>query len=106
MMTDIDLKNALGDFEPFVDAVVAGGYLGLHPETVRRKARKGILPGHPLGEGKRKKWRFLLSELDTWLRGKPGDMTRSVESRTDELLDERRSSAAINFNRLRSSRVN
>lgn len=97
-MADINLKNTLNDFEPFVDAVVAGGYLGLHPETVRRKARKGILPGHPLGEGKRKKWRFLLSELAVWLRTKPGDSSRRIESQEGELLDVRQSSEATNFN--------
>ena len=32
----------------------AGEYLGLDEKTVTRWARQGYLPGHPLGEGKRK----------------------------------------------------
>lgn len=53
--------------EPFVDAAGAGEFLKLHPATVQRLAREGTLPGHPVTRGKRKKWRFLLSELTNWL---------------------------------------
>jgi hypothetical protein len=53
--------------EPFVDAAGAGEFLRLHPATVQRLAREGTLPGHPVTRGKRKKWRFLLSELKDWL---------------------------------------
>jgi hypothetical protein len=51
--------------EPFVDAVAAGGFLGLHPLTVQRLAREGRLPGHSVshGNGVRMHRRFLLSEL-------------------------------------------
>jgi Helix-turn-helix domain len=56
--------------EPFVDAVGAGEFLKLHPATVQRLAREGTLPGHPVTRGKRKKWRFLLSELKDWLSSK------------------------------------
>jgi excisionase family DNA binding protein len=45
----------------------AAEYLGLDVKTVTRWARKGYLPAHPLGEGKRKFWRFLESELAAWL---------------------------------------
>lgn len=45
----------------------AAEYLGLDVKTVTRWARKGYLPAHPLGEGKRKFWRFLESELSAWL---------------------------------------
>ena len=45
----------------------AGRLLGMHPKTVLRKAREGLLPAHPLGNN-RKRWRFYLSELDQWLR--------------------------------------
>ena len=53
--------------EPFVDAAGAGEFLKLHPATVQRLAREGTLPGHPVTRGKRRKWRFLLSELKVWL---------------------------------------
>ena len=48
----------------------AAAYLGLDAKTVTRWARQGYLPGHPLGEGKRKFWRFLESELREWLGAK------------------------------------
>ncbi|MHB1959512.1 MAG: helix-turn-helix domain-containing protein [Acidobacteriaceae bacterium] len=48
-------------------------FVGMHPKTLERLARKGTVPGHPVGEGnKRKRWRFLISELDAWLRARRG----------------------------------
>jgi excisionase family DNA binding protein len=54
--------------ERFLDAQEAAQFLGLHPRTVQRLAREGIIPAHPIGNGVRRRWRFLLSELDAWLR--------------------------------------
>ena len=48
----------------------AAAYLGLDEKTVTRWARCGYLPAHPLGEGKRKFWRFLEAELESWLAAK------------------------------------
>ncbi len=48
----------------------AAAYLGLDVKTITRWARMGYLPAHPLGEGKRKFWRFLLDELTEWLGSK------------------------------------
>ena len=48
----------------------AAEYLGLDEKTVTRWARGGYLPGHPLGEGKRKFWRFFESELTAWMLAK------------------------------------
>lgn len=45
----------------------AAQYLGLDVKTITRWARQGYLPAHPLGEGKRKFWRFLRDELSAWL---------------------------------------
>ena len=45
----------------------AATFLGLDEKTITRWARKGYLPAHPLGEGKRKFWRFIESELSDWL---------------------------------------
>ncbi len=50
--------------------VEAAAYLGLDVKTVTRWARQGYLPAHPLGEGKRKFWRFFESELSEWLVAK------------------------------------
>src|ERR1039458_34895 len=50
-----------------VNQQYAARFLNLHPKTVLRKAREGLLPAHPVGTG-RKRWHFYLSELDQWLR--------------------------------------
>jgi hypothetical protein len=49
--------------EPFVDAVRAADFLSLKPRRVLELARSGELPAYPLGTGKRRVWRFRLSEL-------------------------------------------
>jgi excisionase family DNA binding protein len=61
---------ALGDTEVFVTASEAGDFLELHPTTVQRLARQGLLPAHPVAGRKRKHWRFLRSELGAWLRAR------------------------------------
>jgi hypothetical protein len=66
-------SGLLMNFEPFVNAVVAGQFLDLHPVTVQRMARTGALPGHPLCRGRRVVWRFLLSELAAWLKARLGE---------------------------------
>jgi predicted DNA-binding transcriptional regulator AlpA len=53
--------------EPFVDAERAASFLSMSRKTLLAKSRKGHLPGHPIGEGPRKIWRFRLSELSRWL---------------------------------------
>jgi helix-turn-helix protein len=62
--------------EYFVSAEEAGKFIGFHPRTVQRLAREGIIPGHPLGDGPRKIWRFLISELDAWMRSKVNSACR------------------------------
>lgn len=49
--------------ERFVDADEAARFLSLTRRRVLDLARAGLLPGHPLGEGNRRTWRFRLSEL-------------------------------------------
>ena|SRR5438067_1655060 len=56
--------------EYFVDAAEAAKFLGLNHRTLMKMAREGSVPAHPIGDGARKLWRFLLSELDDWLRGR------------------------------------
>ena len=52
----------------FMTAEEAGKFLGgAHPRTVARWAREGYLPAYPIGEGKRKFWRFLESDLYEWM---------------------------------------
>lgn len=49
--------------EPFVTASEAATFLCLKARRVLEMARLGQLPAHPLGIGKRRTWRFRLSEL-------------------------------------------
>lgn len=68
--------------ERFVGALEAARFLGVHPKTLQKYARSGLLPAHPFGEGTRKLWRYLLSELDLWLRARstssPGDRPSAI----------------------------
>lgn len=56
--------------ETFVEPGVAAEFVKLHRKTLLRFAREGIVPAHPLTGDKRRKWRFLISELDSWARAK------------------------------------
>jgi hypothetical protein len=58
-----DLPTSQSSFEPFVDAIKAGNFLSLRPRRILELARARQLPAHPVGLGKRKQWRFRLSEL-------------------------------------------
>jgi Helix-turn-helix domain len=49
--------------ERFVDADEAGKFLSLNRRRILELARSGKLPGHPVGDGTRRVWRFRLSEL-------------------------------------------
>lgn len=54
--------------EPFLDANEAAAFLKKHPKTVQLWAREGKLPAYPVGDGSRKSWLFLKSELANWVR--------------------------------------
>lgn len=59
-------RNAI---EPYVSPEEAAEFLKSNRLKVIRMARSGSLPGHPLGSGKRRQWRFKLSELDRHMQG-------------------------------------
>jgi len=65
--TPSSLRIAL---EHYVDSDEAAEFLKLNPRTVQRLAREGTIPAHPFGGKNRKTWRFLLSELDDWMKAK------------------------------------
>jgi predicted site-specific integrase-resolvase len=50
-----------------LDAREAAQVLRMDSRTLGRWARLGQVPAHPLGEGKRKLWRFLEHELLAWV---------------------------------------
>lgn len=58
---ELDARNAL---EPYVSPEEAAAFLKTNRLKIIRMARSGALPAHPLGTGRRRQWRFKLSELD------------------------------------------
>jgi excisionase family DNA binding protein len=60
--------GALPALEPYIAADRAAEYLSISRKTLLKKARAGRLPGHPIGEGRKKMWRFRFSELDHWMQ--------------------------------------
>jgi excisionase family DNA binding protein len=83
----VDGRGPVGGLQPltpreyYVDASVAARFLGLHRRTLLRMAREGMVPAHPLGEGERKLWRFLLSELDDWMQERVNSGRRPCSSK-------------------------
>ena len=61
---------AIHGIERFIDAGKAAEFVQLNRKTLLRFAREGSIPAHPLAGTKRRKWRFLISELDAWARAK------------------------------------
>jgi excisionase family DNA binding protein len=51
------------EFEPLLDAIEAASLLRMHPNTLKKKARLGEIPGRHVG----KCWRFRVSDLNDWL---------------------------------------
>jgi excisionase family DNA binding protein len=73
----------------------AAAYLGgLNSRTVTRWAREGYLPAYPLGEGKRRLWRFVQRDLDEWMdaRRQGGQFPLAIEDATGTLVRSHRCS--------------
>jgi hypothetical protein len=51
--------------ERFVDSIAAAEFLSITPRRALDLARAGVIPAHPLGDGKRRVWRFRLSEIES-----------------------------------------
>jgi excisionase family DNA binding protein len=67
---DVICIQACADLGPskFLTPHGAAVYLGgLNARTVTRWAREGYLPSYPIGEGKRRLWRFLETDLEEWM---------------------------------------
>ena len=56
--------------EPYVEADVAGPFIHMQPRMIQKLAREGRVSAHPRGDGQRRRWLFLLSELDAWMRAR------------------------------------
>ena len=51
-------------FERLIGLRDAAELLQIHPDTLKKKARAGEIPGRKVGA----RWRFRASELDLWVR--------------------------------------
>jgi excisionase family DNA binding protein len=71
--------------EYYVCAADAAKFLSIHPRTLLQLARKGSVPAHPLGDGSRRVWRFLLSELDEWMRNRVHSRCRPCSPKRREI---------------------
>jgi excisionase family DNA binding protein len=63
-----------------LDAHEAAQILRMDRRTVVRWARIGYVPAHPLGESKRKLWRFHEHELLEWVEARETDKKRPPTS--------------------------
>lgn len=59
--------RAATTYRKFMTAQEAAAYLSVNGRTVARWAREGYLPAIPVGEGKRRLWRFVQDDLDAWM---------------------------------------
>jgi excisionase family DNA binding protein len=73
--------------DKFLTAEEAAAYLGgLNSRTVTRWAREGYLPAYPIGEGKRRLWRFLETDLEQWmLSRRTGQISIDLQACADTL---------------------
>lgn len=63
-----------------LNAEEAAQILRMDRRTLIVWARLGYVPAHPLGEGKRKSWRFLERELLDWVEAQESDRKRPPAS--------------------------
>ena len=71
----------------FLDAAAAAAHLGgMNSRTVTRWAREGYLPAYPIGEGKRRLWRFLEHDLDRWMHARrTGTLAADIDAPFKEI---------------------
>ena len=76
----------LSDSYEFLTPEQASTFLGgVHPRTLTRWAREGSIPAYPLGDGKRRLWRFRRGDLREWMltrRTGPSSLASSADRRT------------------------
>ena len=62
------MQNAEPRAKAPLDAKEAASVLKMNSRTLVHWARCGYVPAHPLGEGKRRIWRFFENELLEWVK--------------------------------------
>jgi excisionase family DNA binding protein len=60
-------------FEPVLNTEQAAALLHIHPKTLQKLARQGIIPAFRIGD----LWRFRASALDEWLRSRVSSKSHS-----------------------------
>jgi hypothetical protein len=75
-----DRPDSYSRHEPYADAREGAAFLRMHPKTLMRLARDGVVPAYAFSEGTRRHWRFLISELDKWMRTKVNSSAHPVTS--------------------------
>jgi len=58
--------DTIPPFEPLLDAKAVAHVLGLHPYTVMRLARKGVLPSIRYA----RHWRFRRADIAAWIESR------------------------------------
>jgi excisionase family DNA binding protein len=76
------MQNAEKQTSPPLDAKEAARVLKMDSRTLVRWARRGYVPAHPLGEGKRRIWRFFESELLEWVENHENGCVRKPPEST------------------------
>ncbi len=66
--------NMTANYEPYTDADTVAEFLKVKRKTVLDWARRGIIPAHAWGQGHRKLWRFLISEVASQAKPVQGTM--------------------------------
>jgi hypothetical protein len=66
-----------------LNANEAAEVLKMDSRTLIRWARLGQVPAHPMGEGKRKLWRFLEHELLDWVEARKAEKKGPLASRIE-----------------------
>jgi predicted DNA-binding transcriptional regulator AlpA len=66
-----------------LNAHEAAEVLKMDRRTLIRWARLGQVPAHPMGEGKRKLWRFLEHELLDWVEARKAEKKGPLASRIE-----------------------
>src|SRR5580698_6506833 len=77
---ELDASESESMTHLLLDAQEAAQILRMDRRTLVRWARIGYVPAHPLGEGKRKLWRFREHELLAWVEARETEKKRPPAS--------------------------
>jgi len=72
-----------------LDANEAAAIMRMDSRTLIRWARLGYVPAHPLGEGKRRLWRFVEGEILEWFQQRSPAQKRPAASSIDSAIGAR-----------------